>query len=53
MQLMQDMDIGRRSQLLRLGFNKDQAAALSALHTKSFMLKDLFTDLRLNPSTNR
>ena len=35
---MQDMDIGRHSQLLRLGFNKDQAAALSELHTKNFML---------------
>jgi hypothetical protein len=35
--LAQDMDSGRRQRLLRLGFAPDQAAALSALHTRNFM----------------
>lgn len=35
--LIQDMDSGRRNQLLRLGFSKEQAATLSELHTKNFM----------------
>ena len=35
--LKADMDVGRRGRLLRLGFAPDQAAALSALHTRNFM----------------
>ena len=37
MQLMHDMDDGRRKRLLRLGFPDDEAASLSALHTRNFM----------------
>ncbi|MER8029753.1 ferritin-like domain-containing protein [Streptomyces bauhiniae] len=36
-QLQQDMDEGRRHRLNRLGFPDDEAAALSALHTRNFM----------------
>jgi hypothetical protein len=36
-ELAQDMDNGRRQRLLRLGFEPEQAAALSALHTRNFM----------------
>jgi hypothetical protein len=36
-ELQRDMDDGRRQRLLRLGFAPDQAAALSALHTRNFM----------------
>ncbi len=36
-QLIEDMDAGRRGQLGQLGFNADQAAALSGLHTRNFM----------------
>ncbi|MFA5883462.1 MAG: ferritin-like domain-containing protein, partial [Acidimicrobiia bacterium] len=32
-----DMDEGRRRRLTRLGFTPDDAAALSALHTRNFM----------------
>jgi len=32
-----DMDEGRRRRLSRLGFTPDDAAALSALHTRNFM----------------
>jgi len=32
-----DMDEGRRRRLVRLGFSPDDAAALSALHTRNFM----------------
>jgi hypothetical protein len=35
--LVRDMDAGRRQRLLRLGFEPAQAAALSALHTRNFM----------------
>jgi hypothetical protein len=31
------MDEGRRRRLVRLGFDVDDAAALSALHTRNFM----------------
>jgi hypothetical protein len=31
------MDEGRRRRLVRLGFAADDAAALSALHTRNFM----------------
>jgi hypothetical protein len=31
------MDSGRRRRLARLGFPPDEAAALSALHTRNFM----------------
>lgn len=37
MQLMHDMDEGRRKRLVRLGFPDDEAASLSALHTRNFM----------------
>ena len=37
MQLVHDMDEGRRKRLVRLGFPDDEAAALSALHTRNFM----------------
>ena len=37
LQLMQDMDDGRRKRLVRLGFPDTEAAALSALHTRNFM----------------
>jgi hypothetical protein len=37
MQLVHDMDEGRRKRLVRLGFPDDDAAALSALHTRNFM----------------
>ena len=36
-QLMQDMADGRYTKLVRLGFSKDQAMALAALHTRNFM----------------
>ncbi|MEW5975452.1 MAG: ferritin-like domain-containing protein [Acidobacteriota bacterium] len=36
-QLLHDMDLGRRSQLTRIGFEESQATALSALHTRNFM----------------
>ncbi|MED5372607.1 MAG: ferritin-like domain-containing protein [Myxococcota bacterium] len=36
-QLSVDMDRGRRARLQRLGFDREQAAALSALHTRNFM----------------
>lgn len=36
-QLQRDMDHGRRVRLGRLGFPSEQAAALSALHTRNFM----------------
>ncbi|MFD9000339.1 ferritin-like domain-containing protein [Streptomyces sp. NPDC059582] len=35
--LQQEMDEGRRHRLSRLGFPDDEAAALSALHTRNFM----------------
>jgi hypothetical protein len=35
--LTADMDDGRRRRLVRLGFPADEAAALSALHTRNFM----------------
>ncbi len=35
--LTTEMDHGRRSRLRRLGFDADQAKALSALHTRNFM----------------
>ena len=37
MQLMHDMDEGRRKRLVRLGFPDGEAASLSALHTRNFM----------------
>ncbi|HEY7187406.1 MAG TPA: ferritin-like domain-containing protein [Vicinamibacterales bacterium] len=37
MQLTHDMDEGRRKRLVRLGFADDEAADLSALHTRNFM----------------
>ena len=36
-ELQRDMDDGRRQRLLRLGFAPEQAASLSALHTRNFM----------------
>ncbi len=36
-QLKADMDDGRRRRLARLGFSVDEAAELSALHTRNFM----------------
>ncbi|MGW4444434.1 ferritin-like domain-containing protein [Streptomyces sp. NPDC004682] len=36
-ELQKDMDEGRRHRLARLGFPDDEAAALSALHTRNFM----------------
>lgn len=35
--LQQDMDEGRRHRLTRIGFPDDEAAELSALHTRNFM----------------
>ena len=35
--LQADMDEGRQRRLVRLGFPPDEAAALSALHTRNFM----------------
>jgi hypothetical protein len=37
MQLLHEMDEGRRKRLMRLGFADDEAASLSALHTRNFM----------------
>jgi hypothetical protein len=37
LQLMHDMDEGRRKRLVRLGFADSEAASLSALHTRNFM----------------
>jgi hypothetical protein len=37
LQLIQDMDQGRKKRLIRLGFPEPEAAALSALHTRNFM----------------
>lgn len=37
LQLIHDMDEGRRKRLVRLGFPEEEAAALSALHTRNFM----------------
>jgi hypothetical protein len=37
LQLIQDMDEGRKKRLMRLGFPEPEAAALSALHTRNFM----------------
>lgn len=36
-ELVREMDAGRRQRLVRLGFAPDRAAALSALHTRNFM----------------
>lgn len=36
-QLQRDMDEGRRRRLARIGFPDDEAAELSALHTRNFM----------------
>jgi hypothetical protein len=36
-ELVRDMDDGRRQRLIRLGFPPDEAAALSSLHTRNFM----------------
>ena len=36
-QLQQDMDEGRRRRLARIGFPADEAAEISALHTRNFM----------------
>jgi hypothetical protein len=36
-QLQTDMDQGRRRRLVHLGFNSEEAAALSSLHTRNFM----------------
>jgi hypothetical protein len=35
--LVREMDNGRKSRLVRLGFDADAAAALSSLHTRNFM----------------
>ncbi|MEZ4334446.1 MAG: ferritin-like domain-containing protein [Myxococcota bacterium] len=35
--LVREMDLGRRSRLRRLGFDRERAEALSALHTRNFM----------------
>lgn len=35
--LKQEMDEGRRSRLMKLGFTAEEAGALSALHTRNFM----------------
>jgi hypothetical protein len=35
--LQQDMDTGRQRRLIQLGFPQDEAAELSALHTRNFM----------------
>ena len=37
MELTRDMDEGRRLRLARLGFNEQEAAELSSLHTRNFM----------------
>lgn len=37
MELVREMDDGRRKRLLRLGFEPEEAAELSALHTRNFM----------------
>jgi hypothetical protein len=37
MQLIRDMDEGRRKRLVRLGFTEHEATALSSLHTRNFM----------------
>jgi hypothetical protein len=37
MDLTRDMDQGRKSRLLRLGFSEAEAAELSSLHTRNFM----------------
>lgn len=37
MQLQSDMDTARRASLAKLGFEPEQAAALSGLHTRNFM----------------
>ena len=37
LQLMRDMDEGRRKRLMRLGFTQAEAVELSALHTRNFM----------------
>jgi hypothetical protein len=36
-ELKEEMDIGRRSRLAKLGFTPEDAATLSALHTRNFM----------------
>jgi len=36
-ELLQQMDTGRRARLRRLGFDSERAAALSSLHTRNFM----------------
>ena len=36
-ELLEQMDAGRRARLRRLGFDAAQAGALSALHTRNFM----------------
>ena len=36
-QLIHDMDEGRRKRLVRLGFQDNEAAALSVLHTRNLM----------------
>ena len=35
--LKQEMDADRRNRLVKLGFNPDEASALSAMHTRNFM----------------
>jgi hypothetical protein len=35
--LVREMDAGRRQRLMRIGFDAETAAALSALHTRNFM----------------
>ena len=37
MQLIKDMDEGRRKRLMRLGFSEHEAEELSGLHTRNFM----------------
>jgi hypothetical protein len=37
LELQADMDDARRRRLVRVGFPPDEAAALSALHTRNFM----------------
>jgi len=37
MQLIEDMDEGRRKRLMRLGFSEHEAEELSGLHTRNFM----------------
>ena len=36
-QVRHDLDDGRRQRLVRLGFEPERAASLSALHTRNFM----------------